>query len=80
MILTKEEKAWVKRLNKLLAQCPSDRMRFFTIGDSEIFIANNDTAEQWDLANGDPLLNAQRQGSVADESIHFPNAVEGVCG
>lgn len=80
MILTKEEKAWVKRLNKLLAQCPSDRMRFFTIGDRTIFIANDNTAEQWDLDNGDPLQEAQRHGSVADESIRFPSSVEGVCG
>ena len=80
MILTKEEKAWVKKLNKHLADCPSSRMRFFTIGDPTIYIANNDTAEEWDLPNKDPLQEAQRHGSVAGETIEFPNGVEGVCG
>lgn len=80
MILTKEEKAWVKKVNKALAECPSDRMRFFTIGDSTIHIADNDTAEEWELDNTDPLLEAQRHNAIADESIEFPNIVEGVCG
>ena len=80
MILTKEEKAWVKKVNKALAECPSDRMRFFTIGDPTIHIADNDTAEQWDIDNTDPLLEAQRHGSIAEETIEFPNDVEGVCG
>lgn len=80
MILTKEEKSWVKKVNKALAECPSDRLRFFTIGDSTIHIADNDTAEEWDLDNTDLLLEAQRHNAIADESIEFPNIVEGVCG
>ncbi len=80
MQLTKEEKAWVKKLNKILAECPSTRMRFFTIGDSTIFIANDDTSDEWDLDNTDPLLEAQRHGSVANETLDFPMDVEGVCG
>lgn len=36
--LTKQEKAWVKKLNKLLAECPSDRIGFATIGDSDVFM------------------------------------------
>lgn len=80
MILTKEEKAWVKKLNKHLAACPSERLRFFTIGDPTIFIANNDTASEWDINDTDPLIEAQRHDAVAVETIKFPNAVEGVCG
>jgi hypothetical protein len=80
MILTKEEKAWVKKVNKALAECPSDRLRFFTIGDSTIHIVDNDAAEEWDQDNTDPLIEAHRKGHVAAESIEFPNAVEGVCG
>jgi predicted nucleotidyltransferase len=80
MILTKEEKAWVKKVNKALAECPSNRLRFFTIGDSTIYIADNDTADEWDVDNTDPLLEAQRHDAVADETIEFPNDVEGACG
>lgn len=80
MKLTKEEKAWVKRVNKSLAECPSDRLRFFTIGYATIYIADKDTAEQWDIDNTDPLSEAQRHGAVAEETIEFPSDVEGVCG
>lgn len=34
--LTKEEKAWVKKLNALLANCPSNRIAFATIGDRSV--------------------------------------------
>ncbi|AZS06304.1 hypothetical protein MED16_gp64 [Pantoea phage vB_PagS_MED16] len=81
MKLTAAEKAWVKKVNKVLAECPSDRLRFFTIGDPDIFIANNDTAGEWDIDNCDPLIEANRHGSTAIETIRFPNqGVEGVCG
>lgn len=38
MILTKEEKAWVKKLNKILSQCPSTRLGFASMGDPSIYI------------------------------------------
>lgn len=34
--LTKQEKAWVKKLNRLLAECPSNRIAFATTGDCEV--------------------------------------------
>lgn len=80
MKLTKAEAAWVKKLNKVLAEAPSSRMRFFTIGDSTIYIADNDTAKEWDTDNTDPLLEAQRHDAIAKETIDFPGGVEGVCG
>lgn len=80
MILTKEEKAWVKKLNKHLETCPSDRMRFFATGDRSVYIGNNDTSDEWDLNDTDTLQEAQRHCRGADETIEFPNHVEGVCG
>ncbi|MGR5945688.1 hypothetical protein [Enterobacter sp. C4G1] len=38
--LTKQEKVWVKRLNKLLAECPSKRLAFATTGDCDVSIFN----------------------------------------
>lgn len=49
MILTKEGKALLKKVNKVLAECPSDRMRFLTIGDPDIFIANNEMVAEYIL-------------------------------
>lgn len=34
--LTKDEAAWVKRLQRILAECPSDRIGAYTTGDSMI--------------------------------------------
>lgn len=34
--LTKQEKAWVRKLNKLLAECPSNRIAFATTGDCDV--------------------------------------------
>lgn len=35
-MLTKEEKAWVRRVQKALDSCPSDRIGFYTVGDREV--------------------------------------------
>ncbi len=35
-IVTKEEKKWLKKLEKLLMNPPSDRIGFYTIGDNDI--------------------------------------------
>lgn len=36
--LTVEEKKWLKKLQKVLDECPSNRMEAFTIGDNYITI------------------------------------------
>ncbi len=34
--LTKEEKTWLRRLEKVLMNPPTDRIGFYTIGDAEL--------------------------------------------
>jgi len=37
-VLTKEEKAWIKKVEKLLLNPPSNRMGLYTIGDPELTV------------------------------------------
>ena len=37
-MLTKAEEKWVRRIQKALNECPSDRLGFYTIGDRDVFI------------------------------------------
>ncbi|MCW2485971.1 hypothetical protein J5069_08690 [Candidatus Symbiopectobacterium sp. NZEC127] len=82
--LTKEEKAWVKKVNALLAKCPSDRIGFYTVGDTTVFL--------FDVTRIDDVTNAMDSGSKDfgqcvedldagfDESLRFPESVESVAG
>lgn len=36
--LTKDEATWIRRTQKVLNACPSDRLGFYTIGDASISI------------------------------------------
>lgn len=51
--LTPEEKKWLKKLQKVLNECPSSRMESYTIGDNYIAIYDisaNDSEEAENLA------------------------------
>lgn len=39
--LTKKEQSWLKKLEKVFADCPSDRLGLFTIGDPSLTIYDN---------------------------------------
>ena len=80
MKLTKAEKSWVKKVNKILSECPSNKLTFYAMGDPSIFIVDGDHAEEIDSENGDPLRIAADSGWLADETISFPSNVSAVCG
>ncbi|MCS3605284.1 hypothetical protein [Erwinia rhapontici] len=80
MKLTKAEKAWVKKLNKVLSECPSNRLSFYAMGDPDISIVDGDHTEEIDAILDDPLRIAQAKGWLADETISFPSNVSAVCG
>lgn len=51
--LTPEEKKWLKKLQNVLNECPSNRMGSYTIGDNNITIYDisaNDSEEAENLA------------------------------
>ena len=82
--LTKEEKAWVKKLNALLAKCPSNRIGFYTIGDATVFLFDvthyNNISEIMDRGHGDWGQCVNALGAGFDEELIFPNQVESTAG
>ena len=65
--LTKAEKAWIAKLQKVLNECPSDRIGAYTIGDP-------------DLELYDRTLDASIEALQEDSSMDFCTAVEEVGG
>lgn len=82
--LTKEEKAWVKKLNTFLAKCPSKRIGFYTIGDRTVFLFDvthyKEICEVMDNGGGDWSGCVNEIGAGFDEELIFPNQVESVAG
>jgi len=82
--LTKEEKAWVKKVNQALAECPSKRLAFATTGDSDVSIFNraqyNAICDEQDNDGGEFISAARRIDALFDEVLNFPNPVESTAG
>jgi len=82
--LTKEEKAWVKKLNRVLAECPSKRIGFATIGDCDVFLFDvtrmDEIYKLLQRNNMDFMPAAARIGAQFDETLTFPQAVESTAG
>ncbi|MEV4977422.1 hypothetical protein MRBLME3_000497 [Enterobacter ludwigii] len=83
-ILTKQEKAWVKKLNKILAECPSNRLAFATTGDCDVSIFNEPQycaiCDEQEKNGGEFISAASRIGALFDEVLSFPNQVESTAG
>lgn len=79
--LTKEELAWVKKLQKVLDNCPSDRLGFYTTGDDYVTIYDKISYENSHLCDMqvDPAPLIEENGLILSY-IYFPNIVEGLCG
>ncbi|EIQ2726679.1 hypothetical protein LUZ32_001570 [Salmonella enterica] len=77
--LTKQEKAWVRKLNKLLAECPSNRIAFATIGDCEV-TRYGDICDLVDNEHDEFIPAAMRIGAAFNECLTFPNQVESTAG
>ncbi|EOR7867414.1 hypothetical protein FYL99_RS20285 [Escherichia coli] len=82
--LTKEEKAWVKKLNTLLANCPSSRIAFATTGDCDVTLfdvtRHSEILDSAHNGGGEFIPNAEKLGAAFDEILHFPNLVESTAG
>jgi len=82
--LTKQEKDWVNKLNKLLAECPSKRLAFATTGDSDVSIFNQPQygaiCDEQENNGGEFISAAARIGALFDEVLSFPNQVESTAG
>ncbi|PML45603.1 hypothetical protein BCT75_04260 [Vibrio lentus] len=56
--LTAAEKKWLKKVQAVLDECPSDRVAFFTVGDRQI--------HAYDASKLDEILNYQNSKHNAD--------------
>jgi len=51
--LTKAEKAWMKKLERVLLACPSNRIALQTIGDPGLTLIDQDIVSKYDLDTHD---------------------------
>ena len=83
--LSKKEKAWIKKVQKALNECPSERIGFYTIGDNDIYAFDvtkmdeiNEVIDKERCA--DFGITAKRLCAAFNESLFFPNPVESTAG
>ena len=82
--LTKKEQSWVNKVQKVLNECPSKRIGFYTIGDSDLTLFDITKIDEiynlMDAHVGDggpdfgPLV--VKVGADFNEELYFPNSVE----
>jgi len=85
MELNKKEKAWLKKLQRILDECPTSRIGFYTIGDRSVSLFDVSKLEEigyeMDRGNAPDFGPAvDRVGAGFDEDIVFPNPVESTSG
>jgi len=65
--LTKKERAWLKRLEKLLMNPPTDRIGFYTIGDPDLTAydqsRNDELSLHMDASDGDFCQSVDKLGA-----------------
>lgn len=49
--LTKKERAWLVKLEKVMNECPSKRLACYTIGDNTLHFYDNNVSSAWEKAN-----------------------------
>jgi len=76
-VLTKIEAAWVRRLQKVLDDCPA-RIGFFTIGDPNLTMY--DKAKEADFSRDRDLPNEVDRCDARLGDVRFTSHVHGVCG
>ena len=81
--LTKEERLWISKLQRLLNQCPSKRFGFYTTGYRDVTIVDLPVTEAYDRDSGYPeqdyCVKVQAAGSELGELV-FPSAVQSTSG
>jgi hypothetical protein len=64
MKLTRDERKWLRDVQRVLDACPSDRLGFYTIGDPQVTVYNRTKEEK---------INALMD---AHDKMDFPQAVQ----
>lgn len=83
--LTRGERAWLIEVQAVLNRCPSNRIGFYTVGDS--FLGLHDATREVDIGieldkNGGEWCSAAERlnADFGGEVIYFPNAVHSTAG
>ncbi|WP_454798516.1 hypothetical protein [Novosphingobium lindaniclasticum] len=78
---TKAEAAWLKRLQKVLDECPSERMAFYTTGDACITAYDSSRDREIDEAQTGNMefCNAVEDCDAALVALRFPGNVASTC-
>ena len=81
-VLTQDEKRWLKRLQRVLSDCPSDRLEFNTIGDPAVQVIDSTRMEEIDSlhAQGGEFSGAVLNAGAELGYLTFPGAVHATCG
>lgn len=66
--LTKEEKSWLKKLEKVMKSCPSDRLECYTIGDNDIMFYDKNVFNQYVIDKYGAYNEANDVGRDVDDS------------
>ena len=83
--LTKKEKAWLGKVQKVLKECPSKRIGFYTIGDNSVHAFDctmmDEIGECMDRNEATDFGPAAiKVDADFDEYLWFPNPVESTAG
>ncbi|EMT6575467.1 hypothetical protein WMR74_001482 [Providencia rettgeri] len=82
--LTKKELAWVEKVQKVLDECPSQRLGFYTIGDRDVFLYDrskeHEVSEWRDKNKKDFCFATKAVDADFLTSIDFPAPVESTAG
>lgn len=79
--MTRLEAAWVKRLQRVLNDCPSDRMGFYTTGDSDVTVYDRSLDREIDDAQigNMEFCNAVEECDATFAKVIFPGNVASTC-
>lgn len=83
--LTKEEAAWIKKVQRVLNSCPSDRLGFYTIGDKDVQVYDKEKSVDIDKLYDDNRGKTDFCMCVSDAEAYlgcvtFPSLVESTAG
>lgn len=82
--LTAEERKWLRKVQKALNECPSDRIGFYTIGDPQLVIYDRSKEEEieaiMDSSHSDWCGCVREAEADFDEVLYFPAHVLSTAG
>lgn len=67
--LTPKERAWLKKLEAVMQECPSDRLACYATGDNTLYFYDDDVVRKWESENPFKELDASALHSAAGSAL-----------